>query len=243
MNHSGNLGQPYPPAFQIISQPSATSCGPACLHSIYTWYGLESDLQDIIDKTPTVKGGGTLAVNLGLHALSRGFKTVLYSCNLRVLDPSWFPGKRKFLVAKLAASREVRSGNKEKAELASLEQYVNQGGKLTMTALTRSLLRKHLRKGEPLLTGLSATFLYGHPREIPETGENDDLRGESEGHFVILHGFDRANNTVTVHDPYPHSPFGEELHYPVHIDRLLNAILLGVLTHDANILVLRKKSQ
>lgn len=242
MNHSGS---PDPQArldFQIFPQPSATSCGPACLQSVYSWYGLETDLQDLINTVPSVGGGGTLAVNLGLDALARGFKTVLYSCNLRVLDPSWFPGKRKYLVEKLAASREVRSSAKEKAELASLEQYVARGGKLVMTALTRSLLRKHLRKGEPLLTGLSATFLYGHPREMPDTGETDDLRGESEGHFVILHGFDRNINTVTVHDPYPHSPFGEQLHYPVHIDRLLNSILLGVLTHDANILVIKKRT-
>lgn len=225
--------------FQVKRQPSPTTCGQTCLHAIYDWYDKEVTLEQVVEAVPTLHEGGTLAVHLGLDALTRGYKSKLYSCNLRVLDPTWFPSKRNLLIEKLADSRQVRTNKKEKIELEALEAFVRHGGKLTMEALTRNLLRKHLKRKEPLLTGLSSTFLYGDKREIPDTGKPDDLAGKPEGHFVVLHGFDQTSNRVTVHDPYPHTPFGVDHCYPIHIDRLINAILLGVLTHDANILVIQ----
>lgn len=207
------------------------------MHGIYRWFDHEISIEDLIAAIPFLPEGGTLAVHLGLDALARGYRVELYSCNLRVLDPSWFPGTPESLMEKLQASRKVRRSTKERFELEALERFVQAGGNLMMEALTRNLLRKHLRKGEPMLTGLSATFLYGEKREVSATGEPDDLGGKSEGHFVLLHGYDHAARKVTVHDPYPHIPVDENNCYSAHIDRLINAILLGVLTHDANILV------
>jgi hypothetical protein len=210
------------------------------LHGIYRWFENEVPIQDLINSVPFLPEGGTLAVQLALNALARGYRTELYSLNLNVLDPTWFTGDREFLASKLSESRKVRRSAKVCFELAALENFVRKGGRLMMKAITRSLLRKHLNRGEPMLTGLSVTFLYGESREVPSTGKPDDLGGKPEGHFVVLHGYDHLTKMVTIHDPYPHLHVGEDNSYSVHIDRLINAILLGVLTHDANILVIHK---
>ena len=93
-------------------------------------------------------------------------------------------------------------------------------------------MQRHLGRGQPLIAGLSATYLYGTPRELPD-GTYDDLRGESTGHFVVLNGYDHASRQVRVLDPLHSNPVGGHS-YSVGLSRLVSSILLGVLSHDAN---------
>ena len=53
----------------------------------------------------------------------------------------------------------------------------------------------------------------------------------------MLAGYNRRNRTVLVADPYAPHPFGPRLEYWVNIDRVIGAILLGIVTYDANLLV------
>lgn len=223
---------------RMEAQPTEDSCGPTCLRAVYGYHGLDVALEALIAGIPTVPGGGTLAVLLGIDALRRGFGALLHTCNLRVLDPTWFPAKRSFLLEKIGASLEARRHRKERQELAALREFLELGGSLRMEPLSRGLVRKHLRDRHPVITGLSATFLYRDRRVHPESGEYDDIGGLPQGHFVVLADYDPAEKSVTVHDPYPHSPFKDPHRYQVHIDRLINSILLGVLTFDANLLIL-----
>ena len=220
------------------AQPTEDSCGPTCLRAVYGYHGRKVLLAELIANVPTVPGGGTLAVLLGIDALRRGFGALLHTCNLRVLDPTWFPARRERLLDRIDASLAVRRHRKERQELSALREFLELGGELRMEPLTRSVLRRHLLDGRPVITGLSATFLYRDRRVNPETNEYDDLGGQPQGHFVVLSDYVPATKSVTVHDPYPHSPFKDPHRYLVHIDRLLNSILLGVLTFDANLLVI-----
>jgi hypothetical protein len=105
--------------------------------------------------------------------------------------------------------------------------------------LTGSLIRRHLVRGRPILTGLSATFLYRSMREISDTNQDDDIRGEPQGHFVVLKGYDKESQTVLVADPWEANPLSPDRIYEVPMERLISAILLGVLTYDANLLIVR----
>ena len=107
-----------------------------------------------------------------------------------------------------------------------------------MQDLTAKLLRGYLKRSIPVLTGLSATYLYQCERENEVDWEPDDIRGVPAGHFVVLSGYNKQQRTVHVADPYLPNPLGEQHHYEVTLDRLVCAILLGVLTYDANLLVI-----
>jgi hypothetical protein len=61
------------------------------------------------------------------------------------------------------------------------------------------------------------------------------------GHFVVLCGYDGDNRNVLVADPLMPNPLSDQHVYKLDIDRVVNAILLGILTHDANLLILQPK--
>lgn len=60
--------------------------------------------------------------------------------------------------------------------------------------------------------------------------------GMPGGHFVVLHGYDHARRTVHVADPYGDNPLTGSSGYEAPMDRLMCAILLGIVTYDANLL-------
>ena len=108
-----------------------------------------------------------------------------------------------------------------------------------MEDLSKSLIRKFLNRSQPILTGLSATFLYRSARELSSESEYDDVRGQPMGHFVVLSGYDRENRTVLVTDPFRPNPVSTGHNYQVSMDRIIGAILLGIVTYDANLLVIQ----
>ncbi len=225
--------------FEIAAQPTDTSCGPTCLHAIYRYYGDPCAIDELIADIPALEDGGTLAVMLGIHALRRGWRAKLYSYNLRVFDPTWFGLPRTALARKLKARLAHQRAGKRKTATRAYLRFCELGGETRFRDLTGRIIRRYLDKGVPILTGLSSTFLYRTMREIPDSNEDDDIRGEPAGHFVVLCGYDRASREVIVADPYGRNPFSHGRRYPVKMNRLINAILLGVLTYDANLLIIR----
>ena len=221
-------------------QPDDTSCGPACLHAVYRYFSLESDLATIRDGVDKLWHGGTLLVYLACHALQRGLDARLYTYNLEMFDPTWFDSGKTDLAVKLCDQMAAKPHLKD-LTMPYLE-FLALGGELRHEVLGPKLLRGFIKRGLPVLTGLSSTYLYNTMREDPATCIDDDVAGEPAGHFVVLSGYDRETRRVVVSDPYPHHSVGENPHqYAVSFDRLVGAIFLGILTHDANLLVLNPK--
>lgn len=234
--------------FEILPQPDDSTCGPTCLHAVYRWYGDDLPLERVIAEVPQLDVGGTLGCLLGCHALERGYGATLYTYNLRVFDPTWFAPGAPRLAERLRTQAEVK-GAQRKLALASgaYVRYLELGGAVKLEDPTPALLRRHLKRGQPILTGLSATFLYRAKREVPVTNQDDDVRGEPVGHFVVLCGYDADERAVRVADPLRDNPLGGGEHgdahsYEVPIDRALAAVLLGVLTYDANMLVIEPQA-
>jgi hypothetical protein len=232
--------------FDINRQPDDTTCGPTCLHAVYRYYDDTVSLQEVITETRQLPDGGTLSVWLACHALKRGYKTTIYPFGLQIFDPTWAALPRESIAQKLSLQlkfKEKKPGFRVVTE-AYLE-YLRLGGNLKFEDMTAALIRRHLKKSIPILTGLSATYLYGSAREIYEDGRSvfDDLRGESAGHFVVLAGYSRENRTVLVADPFVPNPVAPSRYYAVNIYRLIGAILFGILTYDGNLLVIRKSKR
>jgi hypothetical protein len=142
------------------------------------------------------------------------------------------------LAAKLKAQVARKSDPKLQIATSGYLAFLELGGELRFEDLTSALIRRHLKRSQPILTGLSATFLYRDVRERLMDGADDDIGGYPAGHFVVLCGYDRQTRTVLVADPLHPNPFSTSRVYSTSIDRVLNAVLLGVLTFDANLLVL-----
>lgn len=234
---------------EILAQPDDSTCGPTCLHAVYRYFDDQVSLADVIRQVGRMENGGTLAVFLGCDALIRGYQARIYTYNLQVFDPSWFTQPGIDVRGKLLAQKAAKSSPRLHAATDAYVQFLDLGGKLGMDVLTVNLIRKYLKRGVPILTGLSATFLYGEARELdldpPERGRStvpDDIRGFPSGHFVVLCGYDSVRRTVLVADPLDSNPIAGDHLYAVDIDRVFAAIMLGIVTFDANLLLIEPKS-
>ena len=227
--------------FDILAQPDDATCGPTCLHAVYRAYGDAIPLEQVISEVVPLETGGTLAVLLACHALRRGYRTKIFTYNLTIFDPTWWASDVD-LSAKLQEQALHKKGPKLQRATRAYLEYLALGGRMLFQDLNRKLLRSHLQKGRLLLVGLSATYLYRCARERgTHKLEYDDVRGEAMGHFVVLYGYERVTNRVWVADPYHTNPAFQSARYAVHIDRVIAAILLGVLTYDANLLLIEPK--
>ncbi|TCV90391.1 hypothetical protein [Sulfurirhabdus autotrophica] len=220
-------------------QPNETTCGPTCLNAIYRYWGENGSLDSVIERTQKFEHGGTFAVFLACDALRKGFKATIYTYNLMVFDPTWFAKPAVDIAERLQRQSEVKNDSRLLLATAGYLDFLNLGGRLRFQDLTRPLIRGLLRRNTPILTGLSSTYLYRCAREYGPEDTPDDVRGTPSGHFVVIAGYNRINRTVLVADPYGPHPFGPTHEYWINIDRVLGAVLLGIVTHDANLLVIQ----
>ncbi len=223
----------------ILPQPDDTTCGPTCLHAVYGFHGDRVDLHQVIREVTPLAAGGTLGVFLGVHALRRGYSATLYTYNLDVFDPTWFERDPSELTGLLEAQARVKESERLRLATRAYVDFLRLGGRIRFEELSPGLIRKHLMAVQPILTGLSATYLYGCARELAVDGrlQYEDVKGEPMGHFVVVHGYDPETDSALVADPLHENAFGSH-NYRVDVSRLLGAILLGVLTYDGNMLVL-----
>lgn len=147
------------------------------------------------------------------------------------------------LARKLRAQLRVKRSGHLVARGRAYLQFLEMGGRVALAEPGPQLFESWIERGVPVLAGLSATYLYQSARErVDESDPNqlieDDVRGEPTGHFVVLRGWDPSTGEVSVADPLQPNPVAANGLYRVSAERLQAAILLGVLTGDANLLVL-----
>lgn len=171
---------------------------------------------------------------------------------------------RQFLIDKLAGQLEAKKQDalvdwhRMESSTQAYTQYLKLGGRIRMSPLDERLIARPLSKGIPILCGLSATYLYQEARERPildpafsdepicvtaESGEmpssvSDDIAGYPTGHFVVLRGFDPSSGEVEIADPLHQNPFSDSNHYRASFTTLTTALLLGIVTYDANLLAI-----
>lgn len=222
---------------EILAQPDEMSCGPTCLHAIYRYWGEASNLGAAIARTQRLEHGGTLAVFLACDALRKGYQATIYTYNLLVFDPTWFRRPQNDIAAHLRAQHKEKSDPRLRQATTGYLEFLRLGGRLRFVDLSRYLLRGILRRKLPILTGLSSTYLYRAAREFGPADTPDSIRGLPAGHFVVIAGYDRNRRTFLVADPYTPNPYTPNIYW-INVDRVVAAILLGIVTHDANLLVI-----
>lgn len=225
-------------SFEIAAQPNDVTCGPTCLQAVYRYHGVEVSLERIIERIPMLEGGGTLGVTLGIDALANGFQATLYTYNLLLFDPTWADLPAAELTDRLEAQARAKEDAKLRAATRHYVDFITQGGRVVFEDLSPQLIRGFLDRSLPILTGLSATYLYRTAREYGPDDDFDDIRGEPSGHFVVICGYDLESERVLIADPHGPNPISDKRLYDVSLDRVVAAILLGIITYDANLLIL-----
>lgn len=221
----------------ILPQPTESTCGPTCLQAVYSHFGYKEKLSKLVEEVPETETGGTFSVLLALHALNREFDTTIFSYNLRTFDPTWQRLPLESIAEKLEQRLHRIRSLKARANLAAYIEYLNKGGSLRFDELTPKLLKKILKTQGPIIAGLSSTHLYRDTR-LSKAGAPDDVYGDPEGHFIVISHWDKTQKSFIVADPYRKNPVSKRQIYRVDPNRLINAIMLGIVTYDANLLVI-----
>ncbi|MBL9000093.1 MAG: hypothetical protein JNK25_03015 [Phycisphaerae bacterium] len=234
----------------IPAQPDDVSCGPTCLYALYRHYGDAGiELRRVLREVQRLDHGGTLIEVLACHALRRGYAATIYTYHLQMFDPTWFAADGLAhdptdLATRLEQQMKVKRGDARlRLATKACREFLALGGELRMQELTAPLIGGLVREGMPVLCGLSSTFLYGRAREHGPRNDEDDVRGEPQGHFVMLIGYDARRREVLVADPLDPNPPFHTAKYRISADRLVNAVLLGILTHDANLLIVKPRER
>lgn len=234
---------------EMNQQPTDETCGPTCLHAIYRYYHYKISHEEVIQGVERSMSGGTLSPLLGKHALSHGFDATIYVNNMVLFDPTWFKNSRapqEALLMKLRAQDKYKQSKPILQASKAFQEFLTLGGELRFKTVDVQLLKEYFDKKIPILTGLSSTYLYRTAREcFTSDGESffDDIQGEPCGHFVVLFGYDAKKNSVAVADPYHEERFANGNYYKASRARIINAIMLGVLTYDSALLIITPKNQ
>ena len=222
---------------EILPQPDETTCGPTCLHAVFRYFGEDEPLQTVIERGERLEHGGTFAVFLACDALRKGYRATIYTYNITVFDPTWF-GAGADIAERLVRQRDVKAYDPRLVHATNgYLEFLRLGGELRFVDLSAELIHGVLRRRLPIITGLSSTYLYRSAREYGVQCVSDDVAGLPAGHFVVLAGFNAERASLLVVDPYQPTPYGPSHAYWTSAERVMGAILLGIVTHDANLLV------
>jgi hypothetical protein len=224
----------------VSKQPDDESCGITCLEAIYNYYGQETTLERLKSEIEHWQTGGTVSVNLARHALDSGFSAEIYTYNIKIFDPTWKNLGSRDLEHKLKLrQRKIRS-KKQKKVIGFYLDFLRKGGILRFDDLSEDLLDRLFADRKPIICGLSATYLYQNMRET-STNEENDIIGQPVGHFVVVSGWDPKERQVMINDPLRKNPISETGSYLLPFAKFSNAVMLGILTYDENLLVIAKK--
>lgn len=230
---------------EINAQPNDETCGATCLHAIYRHYGYDISHDEVIQTVKRSESGGTLAPYLGVHALERGFTSSILVNNMDIFDPSWFEHSEASLNLSAKLEEQLKYKPNEGIGQSSLayQDFLRAGGIIKFKFLNVDLLMEYFSYNLPIITGLSATYLYNTTREYFENGKAiaDDVKGTPCGHFVIMTGYDPVHRHIIVADPFQGNRMSGNCYYKVSAHRLINAILMGMITYDANLLIIQPK--
>lgn len=231
----------YP--LKIKAQPTESTCGPTCLHALYKFHDHQVKLETVISEINELESGGVLGVQLGVHALEQGFRSQIYTHNIRVFDPTWFQLSREDMLNKLELQIKGPKSSRVKSATSLYHEFISKGGEVLLETLTPELLLRLVQQNGPIITGLSATYLYRSPREHGPNCDYDDVLGDPQGHFVIITGVSEDGKTAWISDPHEHNPAYEGQHYSVNTMELINSILIGVITYDANLILIQPEQK
>lgn len=190
-------------------------CGVKCLESIYDYYGN-------IKSTNTLVRDLALADELTyipqlLRLLARdGFSVLAVSSNPYVFDLTWKNLSNKEIIAKLHSRYHYINNSKWKRSIVEYILYLEESNSITQTIISESYIKGQLFDDKLVLAFTDNVVYHQRGRrywdENNKTYEPDDIRGGSDGHAVVVNGWDPKRGFHIV-DPSLIQSYGSDGQY------------------------------
>jgi hypothetical protein len=200
-------------------QPTNFTCAHASLSMALSHFGHHITPESLIPEIATFKDDkgeicGTLTTWVCSWALRHGFGVEMYCSDSELLDLSWASLDSKATIERMKLARETRT-------LAALNQetihkyfdsyieFLELGGKLTITPFISSELIDELLARGPILATFAYSTLYGVGRTKTvglRESVPDDLTGSTCTHAAVIYGRNNKGEYL-VADPYRSTQF------------------------------------
>lgn len=131
-----------------------------------------------------------------LNSLGFGRVTII-TADLSLVDFSWQGLKKETIIHKLSelATHYGRSRDRNsKLFVLDMVKWLKDdryNNRLVIDNDFAKYIRKSLDHGYPVGIAVDWTSLFHYSKTHPKTGSNDDIRGESVEHAIVLRGYDR----------------------------------------------------
>jgi hypothetical protein len=181
-----------------FNQIKPYSCIPACLQEVFGYYG-ESITQEEIMKTSENPKMGMSLIEVGIFSLKHNYKPLIITNNVNIFDPTWF----KLDSTKLKLNLKKRAKFVDDLNQFMIDKYIkflNLGGEINFETISPALFEKYLSMEIPIIMELASTFLYKLAKSSHPGGFDDAIRGQIEGHGVVIAGFDKKDKFLII-DP------------------------------------------
>lgn len=139
---------------------------------------------------------GTWTSYLGIYAIKQGFDVLLYYCNVRYIDPSWFNLPRRKLMKKLKTALKKEKNKRKKDGLISLLDYIKEKGKIIFQIPSKNLIINYLKTKCPVIVCVTNTILHNKKRFDFKKQKTSEY-GEPSGHFIVISGYENGNFIIS----------------------------------------------
>jgi len=221
------------PQFNQINPPS---CIPACLQEVFGYYKKQISQQKILASLEHPERGMAI-VQAGFFAKESGFKPIVITNNIIVFDPTWFSSTNE----KLAENLKKRKKFVDKYNQALIDayiEYLKATGTIKFDSISANLLKQYLSQNIPIIMEIASTYLYKKAKSTRPGAFDNALRGEVEGHGVVIAGFN--GNKFKIVDPNTkNNPYSKSGIYWIESNELLTSF--GILEGKSLLLIKNNK--
>ncbi len=181
-----------------FNQIKPYSCIPACLQEVFGYYGEQISQEEIMKISENPKLGMALA-EAGIFSLRHNYRSLIITNNINIFDPTWF---------KLDSNKLKLNLNKRAKFVDDLSQFtidkfikfLDFGGEINFETISPALFKKYLSIEVPIIIELASTFIYKLAKSSRPGRFDDAIKGQIEGHGVVIAGFDNKDNFLII-DP------------------------------------------
>lgn len=168
-------------------------CGVKCLESIYDYYGIKKKTLSIVRELAQADELTYIPQLLRLLAKD-GLSVTAVSSNPYVFDLTWEGLSNKKIISKLHKRYKFIKSSKWKRAIVEYILYLEEKNKIEQRIISEQLIRDELFKNKVIIAFTDNVIFHQRGRrfwdEENKTYEFDDIKGGSDGHAVVINGWD-----------------------------------------------------
>ena len=182
-----------------IEQKIYYSCVPACLEQVLSHYKIKVNQKEILATLKMPKRGMSIPA-AGSYLIKSGLNPLTITNNINIFDCGWIKLENVSLIEKLIKRKKYLDAY-NKSLVDDYLQYLRAGGEIGFQILSANLIGKFLSKNIPIIAELASNILYGKSKSTEAVAFDDPIKGDIDGHAVVIAGFNKAKGKFKIIDP------------------------------------------